>query len=102
MITDSSKYGFLHTGPNDICINDPVCSTNLSVASTYVFWDPRHKTTRVHELMADAILDQLGQPVPEPSSLAALLFGAAAIVMARRRNARPSGRVQFRWAAGSK
>ena len=96
MITDPSKYGFLHTGPNDICINDPVCSTNLAVASTYVFWDPRHKTTRVHELLADAILDQVGQPVPEPSSLAAMAFGALAIVIAKRRKTYPVGQLQLR------
>ena len=85
MITDPGKYGFLHTAPTDICINDPVCSTNLSVASTYVFWDSAHKTTRVHEIMADAIAQELGQPVPEPAPLAVLLSGGVALVIARRR-----------------
>ena len=91
MITDPSKYGFLHTAPTDICINDPVCSTNLSVASTYVFWDAAHKTTRVHEIMAEAIAEELGQPVPEPMSLAVLGSGGLALVIARRRKARQFG-----------
>lgn len=85
MITDPSKYGFLHTAPTDICINDPVCSTNLSVASTYVFRDAVHKTIRVHEIMADAIVQELAQPVPEPMSLAVLASGGLAFAIARRR-----------------
>lgn len=85
MITNPSRYGFEHTAPTDICFNDPVCSTNLAVASTYVFWDAAHKTTRVHELLAGAIVQELAQPVPEPMSLAYLLPGVLALVVAGRR-----------------
>ena len=91
MITNPSKYGFLHTSPTDICFNDPVCSINLSVASGYVFWDSAHKTTRVHDLMASAILQELGTSVPEPTSLVVLATGGLVVVIARRRKARHSG-----------
>ena len=85
MITNPAKYGFLHTAPTDICFNDPVCSTSLSVASTYVFWDAPHKTTRVHELMASAIVQELAQSVPEPASLALLASGGLLVLVAARR-----------------
>lgn len=85
MITNPSKYGFTHTASTDICFNDPVCSTNLSVASTYVFWDAAHKTTQVHYLMADVIAQQLGIPVAEPASFALLLPAGIALLLMRRR-----------------
>jgi MYXO-CTERM domain-containing protein len=81
MITNSLQYGFAHTMPTDTCIDIPACATNLSVASQYVFWDDAHKTTRVHELLADAIVEQ----VPEPPSLALALIGVLGIVAVRRR-----------------
>lgn len=90
MITNPSKYGFLHTAPTDLCFNDSVCSTSSSVASTYVFWDAPHKTTRVHELMASAIVQELAQPVPEPTSLTLLASGGLVFVIARRRKAHQS------------
>ena len=89
MITNPSKYGFLHTGSTDICINDPVCSTNLSVARTYVFWDAAHKTTQVHDIMASAIAQELGIAVPEPASLALLApFGLLVLLLRRRQSGR--------------
>jgi phospholipase/lecithinase/hemolysin len=84
MITDPSKYGFVHTLPTDTCIDIPACATDLSVASQYVFWDDAHKTTRVHELLADAIVEQ----VPEPSSLALALIGVLGLGAVRMQRVR--------------
>ncbi len=81
MITEPGKYGFVHTQPTDTCIDIPACAGNLAVASHYVFWDDAHKTTRVHELMADAIV----RDVPEPASIALALPAILGLVLARRR-----------------
>lgn len=89
MITNPAKYGFQHTLPTDLCISIAACNSNLGVASTYVFWDAAHKTTRVHELMADAIVQEVGQTVPEPASFACLLPGMLALFVARRRTRAP-------------
>ena len=55
MITRPGGYGFRRTGPGDLAIDDPVARTDPGAAAGYVFWDAAHKTTRVHELLADAI-----------------------------------------------
>lgn len=81
MITDPAKYGFAHTLPGDTCIDIPACATNLSVASQYVFWDDAHKTTRVHEIMADAIATE----VPEPATVALLFPVLAGLAFGRSR-----------------
>jgi phospholipase/lecithinase/hemolysin len=81
MITDPSKYGFVHTLPTDTCIDIAACANDLSVASQYVFWDDAHKTTRVHELLADAIVEQ----VPEPSSLVLVGAGVLGLMAGRRK-----------------
>lgn len=81
MITDPSRYGFAHTLPTDTCIDIPACATNLTVASQYVFWDDAHKTTRVHEIMAEDIATE----VPEPATFALLLPVLAGLAVRRPR-----------------
>lgn len=58
MMKNPSKYGFKE--PNALCWSVPACANDsfekgLSVGSTYVNWDAAHKTTRVHQLMAEQI-----------------------------------------------
>jgi phospholipase/lecithinase/hemolysin len=49
-------YGFSETtarcDENTDCIEDP------SISDTYITWDNAHKTTRVHEIMAEALVLQ--------------------------------------------
>ena len=82
MITSPSKYGFAHTLPTDTCIDIPACANNLTVANQYVFWDDAHKTTRVHEIMAEAIAAE----VPEPGTIILLLSALVGMVLCCRRS----------------
>ena len=64
-----ATYGF--TEPTALCIDDkpldppdpndlgPWCSTDLDMAAEYVQWDGAHKTTRVHEIMAEKMVQQV-------------------------------------------
>ena len=81
MITDPSKYGFAHVLPTDTCIDIPTCANDLTVASQYVFWDDAHKTTQVHEIMAEAIVGLL----PEPGTVALVLPALLGLAVLRRR-----------------
>ena len=74
MITNPGGYGFQHTAPNDLAIADPLAATDPAVAATYVFWDAAHKTTRVHELLADAIVQEVTRLAPEPAMTADYWF----------------------------
>ena len=65
MITNPGGNGFQHTAPNDLAIENPLAGTDPAVAATYVFWDAAHKTTRVHELLADAIVQEVARLAPE-------------------------------------
>jgi phospholipase/lecithinase/hemolysin len=72
-----ADYGF--TEPTALCIEDeqdlvknedgelvldlddegPWCSTDLDIAAGYVQWDGAHKTTRVHKIMAEKMVQQV-------------------------------------------
>ena len=88
MIVNPSTYGFVHTLPTDTCIDLAACANDLGIASQYVFWDDAHKTTRVHEIMAEAIVGL----VPEPGTAVLLVPALLGMAAARRRPAakRPS------------
>lgn len=75
MVNNPGDYGFTRVGAGDLCINDPVCRADLDEAAKWTNWDAAHKTTRVHELTAMAIVEEFGLPVPAPA--AAWLFGLA-------------------------
>ena len=78
LITNGASEGFTHTAPTDVCINIPACANNLSVASSYVFWDTAHKTTAVHAILADAIEAEVLVPEP-PTGL--LVLGAGGVLV---------------------
>lgn len=81
MITHPSAYGFTHVLPTDTCIDIASCATDLGVASQYVFWDDAHKTTRVHEIMADALVAAL----PEPGTAGLVVPAIVGLLVLRRR-----------------
>lgn len=58
MMKNPGIYGFKEV--NTLCWNVPECANDplaggLPIANTYVNWDGAHKTTRVHQLMAEQI-----------------------------------------------
>lgn len=62
MMRNPAKYGFKE--PNALCWNVPACANDslekgLPVGNTYVNWDGAHKTTRVHQLMAEQITQMI-------------------------------------------
>ena len=56
MTYNPSEYGFVETTAR--CAFDPDCANNPEVGATYITWDDAHKTTRVHEIMAEALVFQ--------------------------------------------
>lgn len=86
MMRNPALYGF--TQPNALCIDDPVCRADTAFARGFVAWDAAHKTTRVHELMAERLVLQAAA-IPEPAVLWLMLPGALCVVaVARRRGQR--------------
>ena len=83
MILNPARYGFEFVAPTDLCIAAPACANDLAVGATYVFWDAAHKTTRVHELMAEDIAALVA--VPEPAGPAVFGIGLAFLGLVRRR-----------------
>ena len=62
MMKNPAAYGFKEV--NTLCWNVPACANDaldkgLPIASTYVNWDGAHKTTRVHQLMSQQIVQML-------------------------------------------
>ena len=49
-------YGFEETTAR--CAFDEDCIADTAISDTYITWDDAHKTTRVHEIMADALVSQ--------------------------------------------
>jgi cholinesterase len=86
MVLNPSGYGFIQT--TALCLpNNPGpdnCANDLAVAAGYINWDAAHKTTRVHELMAQQLLLH----VPEPQALALLLLALVAVALTTRRRVR--------------
>jgi phospholipase/lecithinase/hemolysin len=48
------RYGF--TEPTALCVAVVSCSSDTAVAARYVQWDAAHKTTHVHELLAEQMI----------------------------------------------
>jgi thermolabile hemolysin len=61
MMLNPQDYGF--TQPTALCIENNAgpgtCATDASVGARYVHWDASHKTTRVHEIMAQQMALQI-------------------------------------------
>lgn len=68
--------------PTDLCIDIAACATDLGVVSRYVSRDDAHKTTRVHSIMADAIVTLL--PEPGTGVLVLPALGALVALQGRR------------------
>ncbi|AKJ30413.1 SGNH/GDSL hydrolase family protein [Caldimonas brevitalea] len=64
MIRNPSNYGFTQVSQQCIavpaCVND-VYGDGQAVGETFVHWDSAHKTTRVHRLMAEQLVDLLSR-----------------------------------------
>lgn len=56
MTYNPEVYGFLET--TALCNEDPNCIADPAISDTYITWDNAHKTTRVHEIMAEALVLQ--------------------------------------------
>lgn len=87
MMLDPSAYGIVNT--TDACTDNPACVDDLSVAAGYIQWDGLHKTTRTHEVLAQALVAQVrATPVPVPAAGALAILGAGVfggLAAARRR-----------------
>ncbi len=57
MIRNPSDYGFTNT--TELCFDDPQCSIDPGMAAEYMLWDAPHKTTRVHEILAEEMVEQV-------------------------------------------
>jgi hypothetical protein len=61
MMLKPQYYGF--TQATALCIESNAgpgsCATDASVAASYIQWDASHKTTRVHEIMAQRMALQI-------------------------------------------
>ena len=58
------------------------CAIDANLWDNYLFWDWEHPTTRIHEIIANAMYDAA---VPEPGSLALAGIGLCAVLVRRRR-----------------
>lgn len=56
MTYNPDAYGFINT--TDQCILNNDCIADTEISDTYIAWDYPHKTTRVHEIMAEALVLQ--------------------------------------------
>lgn len=81
---DPAAFGF--TNLTQPCLGVMAPSPSID-CSGFFFFDEIHPTTAVHQLAANAILNELKGPavVPEPASWIMLLLGFAAIGVAMRR-----------------
>jgi phospholipase/lecithinase/hemolysin len=57
MMYNPEDYGFTNT--TDLCFDAPECNSDPEVAAGYVAWDAPHKTTRVHEILSEIMVDQI-------------------------------------------
>ena len=58
MMYVSDDYGFTET--TELCIDNVTCSSDIGgLASEYIQWDSAHKTTRVHEILAEKMVQQI-------------------------------------------
>jgi phospholipase/lecithinase/hemolysin len=56
MTYNPDAYGFIETTAR--CASNPVCIDDPAVSDTYITWDDAHKTTRAHQIMAEALVAQ--------------------------------------------
>jgi len=85
MVLNPGTYGFTRVGATDLCILDAVCSVSLVEAAKWTNWDAAHKTTRVHELTAMAIISEF--QIPLPAAAWVFLFALGAFGTVRWRGA---------------
>lgn len=57
MMYNPEDYGFTNT--TDLCFDNPDCNSDPEVAAGYIAWDAPHKTTRVHEILSEIMVDQI-------------------------------------------
>lgn len=83
IVADPGAYGL--TNANTPCWTGTFVSASSGTVCTdpsqYLFWDGLHPTAAGHQIIADAVLEQ----VPEPGSLGMLVIGVAGLVAIRRR-----------------
>jgi phospholipase/lecithinase/hemolysin len=56
MTYNPDAYGFVETTAR--CASNPDCIEDPAVSDTYITWDDAHKTTRAHQIMAEALAAQ--------------------------------------------
>lgn len=56
MTYNPSNYGFEETTAR--CALEADCIADPAISDTYITWDDAHKTTKVHEIMAEALVSQ--------------------------------------------